>query len=191
MTCCYRKILTCRTTDTEEERKSMLMGTVTPSQHPEPWKQVKVEIKNQRPCLTLYNERSCPMEVVISVRGIFTISIHYSATQNRRNEGIEGNLICILNFPGGAVVKNMPVKAGDRCRRHRFDPCVRKIPWRREWLPTPVFFPGKFHEQRSLAGPSPWGHKESDTTEWVSTLIHTCSTVGWDTEFMFRINCEY
>ena len=33
------------------------------------------------------------------------------------------------------------------------------IPWRREWLPTPVFLPGESHEQRSLAGYSPWGHK--------------------------------
>ena len=39
-----------------------------------------------------------------------------------------------------------------------------KMPWRREWQPTPVFFPGEFHEQRSLAGYSPWYHKESDTT---------------------------
>ena len=38
-------------------------------------------------------------------------------------------------------------------------------PWRREWLPIPVFWPGEFHEQRSLAGYSPWGHKESDATE--------------------------
>ena len=30
-----------------------------------------------------------------------------------------------------------------RCRRPRFDPWVRKIPWRREWQPTPVFFPGE------------------------------------------------
>ena len=36
---------------------------------------------------------------------------------------------------------------------------------RREWLPTPVFFPGEFQGQRSLAGYSPWGHKETDTTE--------------------------
>ena len=42
---------------------------------------------------------------------------------------------------------------------------VRKIPWRRECLPTPVFLPGEFHGQRTLAGYSPWGHKESDTTE--------------------------
>ena len=37
------------------------------------------------------------------------------------------------------------------CRRHRFDPWVRKIPWRRKWQPTPVFLPGKSHGQRSLA----------------------------------------
>ena len=41
---------------------------------------------------------------------------------------------------------------------------VGKIPWRREWLPTPVFWSGEFHGQRSLEGySSPWGHKELDT----------------------------
>ena len=40
-----------------------------------------------------------------------------------------------------------------------------KIPWRRARQPTPAFLPGKSHRQRSLAGCSPWGHKESDTTE--------------------------
>ena len=39
-----------------------------------------------------------------------------------------------------------------QCRRPGFDPWVRKIPWRRERLPTPVFLPGGFHGQRSLAG---------------------------------------
>ena len=42
--------------------------------------------------------------------------------------------------------------------------------WRRKWQPTPVLLPGEFHGQRSLAGYSPWGHKESDTTE---QLTHT------------------
>ena len=37
--------------------------------------------------------------------------------------------------------------------------------WRWEWLPTSIFLPGEFHGQRSLAGYSPWGHKESDMTE--------------------------
>ena len=45
-----------------------------------------------------------------------------------------------------------------------------KIPWRRAWQPSPVFLPGKFRGQRSLVGYSLWGHKESDTTEW---LTHT------------------
>ena len=46
-----------------------------------------------------------------------------------------------------------------QCRRHGFDPWVRKIPWRRKWQLTPVFLPRKSHEQRSLAGYSPWGSK--------------------------------
>ena len=54
-----------------------------------------------------------------------------------------------------------------QCKRHRrgsFDPWVRKIPWRRKWLPTPVVLPGKSHGQRSLASYSLWGHKQSNMT---------------------------
>ena len=43
--------------------------------------------------------------------------------------------------------------------------CFIDTDMRRNWQPTPVFLPGKSHEQRSLAGYSPWGHKELDTTE--------------------------
>ena len=46
-----------------------------------------------------------------------------------------------------------------------FDPWVRKIPWKREWLLTSVFLPGESHGQRNLGGYSPWGCKELDTTE--------------------------
>ena len=46
-----------------------------------------------------------------------------------------------------------------------FDPWVRNNPWRREWLHTPVFLPGKSHVQRILEGYRPWGHKELDMTE--------------------------
>ena len=45
------------------------------------------------------------------------------------------------------------------CRRPGFDPRVGKIPWRREWQPTPDFLPGESHGQRSLVGRRPWGHK--------------------------------
>ena len=56
------------------------------------------------------------------------------------------------------MVKNLPAMG-----ENRFNPWVRKSPFRREWQPTPVFLPGEFHGQRSLVGCSPWGHKESDT----------------------------
>jgi len=46
-----------------------------------------------------------------------------------------------------------------RCRRHRFDPWVGKIIWRRKWQPTPVFLPEKLYGQRSLVGYTLWGHK--------------------------------
>ena len=47
-----------------------------------------------------------------------------------------------------------------QCRRHKrlaFNPWIRKIPWRRKWLPTPVFLPGESHRQPS--GHSPWGRR--------------------------------
>ena len=52
-----------------------------------------------------------------------------------------------------------------RCRRCGFDLWDGKIPWRKKWQPTPIFLPGKSHGQRSLAGYSAWGGKESDTTK--------------------------
>ena len=63
------------------------------------------------------------------------------------------------------VVKNLPVSAGDMRQGFRFDPWIGKIPQRTAWQPAPVFMPGEFHGQRSLAGCSVWGCKESDTTE--------------------------
>ena len=56
----------------------------------------------------------------------------------------------------------------------RFDPWVRKTPWRREWLPTAVLLPGESQRQRNLVGYSPWSHKESDTRE--VTWAHNIST---------------
>ena len=60
-----------------------------------------------------------------------------------------------------------------QCGRPGFDPWVGKIPWRRAWQPTPVFLPGESHGQRSLVGCSPWGCKESDTTQPLSTAQHS------------------
>ena len=48
------------------------------------------------------------------------------------------------------VVMNLPANAGDV--RLGFNSWAGKIPWSRKWHPTPVFFPGESHGQRSLAG---------------------------------------
>ena len=68
------------------------------------------------------------------------------------------------------MVKNTPAMQESRVRS-----LGPKDPWRRERLPIPVFLPGSFHGQRSLASYSPRGHKEPDRTEQLS--IHTCSTL--------------
>ena len=78
-------------------------------------------------------------------------------------------------FPHGSVVKNPPaMQKMQEHRKHRFYPWGRKIPWRRKWQSIPVFLPGKFHGQRSLAGCSPRGPKESDMTEYEHRHGKTC-----------------
>ena len=62
------------------------------------------------------------------------------------------------------VVENLPANA-DRGKRRQVPSWVGKIPWKWAGHPTPVFLPGESFGQRSLAGYSPWGHTESDTTE--------------------------
>ena len=62
------------------------------------------------------------------------------------------------------MVKNLPANAGN-VRDSGSIPGSGRRPWRRKWQPTPVFLPGKCLGQRSLVGHSPWGCKESDTTE--------------------------
>ena len=61
-----------------------------------------------------------------------------------------------VSFPCGSAGKESPCSAGDLGSI----PGVGKIPWRREQLPTPAFWPGEFHGLYS-----PWGRKESDTTK--------------------------
>ena len=72
--------------------------------------------------------------------------------------------VLYLGFPGGSDGKRIHLQ----CRRPQFNPSVGKIPWRREWQPTPVFLLGEYPGQRSLIGYSPWGCKELDTTERLS-----------------------
>ena len=75
-------------------------------------------------------------------------------------------IIYLFGFPRWLTYK----KSACQCRRCQFDPWVTKIPWRRKWQPTPVFLLEKSHGQRSVAGYSPWSHKEPDVTERALTL---------------------
>ena len=68
---------------------------------------------------------------------------------------------------GGSDGKASSWNAGDL----GLHPWVRKIPWRRKWQSTPALLPGKLHGWRSLIGYSPWGCKESDTTERLSPVL--------------------
>ena len=80
-----------------------------------------------------------------------------------------------LGFSCGSGSKESTLQ----CGRPGFDPWVGEIPWRRAWQLTPVFLPGESHGQRSLAGYSPQGHKESDMTEQVSTSFYYAHSF-WD-----------
>ena len=64
------------------------------------------------------------------------------------------------------MVKNLPAMRETWVRSLGWEDPLEKV---RERLPTPVFLPGEFHGQRNPVGYSPWGRKESDTTE---RLIH-------------------
>ena len=74
------------------------------------------------------------------------------------------------SFPGGSVVKNLPVTGADAGSIW-----VRKIPCIRKWQPTPVFLPGKSPGERSLVGYRPWGYKELETTKQLKTTARNRS----------------
>ena len=94
------------------------------------------------------------------------------------------------DFPGGSVVKNSPAHARDVGLIPGSGwSCVGGDPLGRRWQPTPVFLPGKFHGQRSLAGYSLWGCEESDTTEQLSTYF--VFSIFWNSQSIIIIVTMY
>ena len=84
------------------------------------------------------------------------------------------HLLIPWGFPGDLVVNNPPASTGDAADEGLISGLGRS--WRRKWQPTLVFSPGKFG-QWSLKHCRPWGHKELDTTERLSTQSCTNLTL--------------
>ena len=86
--------------------------------------------------------------------------------------------------PGSLVaqtVKRLPTMRETQVR----SPGWEDPPWKRKWQPTPVLLPGESHGWRSLVGYSPWGRKESDTTEGLHYPLMPCeSSVSISLTFM-------
>ena len=124
-------------------------------------------VRPQRACSLIYN---CPegsklvndlQNTEIKYQGIFAILNYLYAITKKKKNG--------QGFPGGSFIiccsKKKKKESAAQCRRYRFNPWVVKMPWRREWQPTPVFLPGKSYGQRSLAGYIVHGvTKDLDTT---------------------------
>ena len=112
------------------------------------------------PCLSLWCWGDCNSDTGF----IYFISLSFTLHLIIFCVGDGAGMTCI-GFLGGATGKE-PICQCRRCKRLGFNHWVRKIPWWRTWQPTPVFLPGEFHRQRSLAGYSPHGHK----------VRHDCAT---------------
>ena len=87
------------------------------------------------------------------------------ANTQKQNQKKKYQILALVPSQEGLPWWLMGKESSCQCKRHGFDPWVKKIPWRGKWQPSPVFLPGKSHGQRSLAGYSPWSCKEQDMTE--------------------------
>ena len=76
-----------------------------------------------------------------------------------------------------------------QCRRHRSDPWVRKIPWRREWLSTPVFLPAKSHGQKEPGGLHSMGSQRVRHDSATKQQLSSSTSLGWRLFLVTRNRC--
>ena len=100
-------------------------------------------------------------------RGAWQATVHRVAKSRTRLKRL-GTCVCVCVCV--CVCIGLPrclngKESACQCRRHKFDPWIGKIPWRKKWQPISVFLPGKFYGQRNLAVYSSWGHKGLGMTE--------------------------
>ena len=96
----------------------------------------------------------CEAKILLAALAVSPIQMFLANKLNGQKTNISPSLLAACNARDPASI-----------------PGLGLIPWRREWLPTPVFLPGESLGLRSLEGYSPWDPKESDTTEWLSLLL--------------------
>ena len=83
-------------------------------------------------------------------------------------EGIRHSVDAVIGLPRRLSGK----ESACQCKRLKFDPCIRKILWRRKWQPSPALLPRKAHGQRCLAGYSLWSHKgQTWLGDWAGTQM--------------------
>ena len=104
--------------------------------------------------LSLWSLKIFLLKLAMYLKVCFSCFIQYFKCSSLRS-------VLHLPSPGDSVVKNPPANVG---HVGSIPELGRSIPWSRKWQPTPVFLPEKSHGQRSLAGYSPWGRKESGMT---------------------------
>ena len=93
----------------------------------------------------------------------FTFTFHFDALEK---EMATHSSVLAWRIPGtGSLVGCRLWGRTDRTRLKQLSSSSSNRIWRRKWQPNPVFLPGESHGRRSLVGYSPWGRKESDTTE--------------------------
>ena len=104
---------------------------------------------------TLWDPMDYTVHEILQARILAWVAFSFS--RDLPNPGTEPRSPALQADSLPACHKGSPKK--ETIRKPGFDLWVGKIPWRREWHPTPVFLPGEFHGQRSLMGYSPQGHR--------------------------------
>ena len=125
-------------------------------------------------CPTLWDPMDCRSPGPVA-HGIFQARIlEWVAISSSRGSSQSRDWTCV----SCTAVASLPAEPSGKPDIHTyqdikgFDPWVRKIPWRKKWQLT-VFLSGESHEQRSLEGYSPWGHKSRTQQTRLHMHAHT------------------
>ena len=103
------------------------------------------------------NSLICKHTSFAYLSSLMHIDTHHGVPTHAYIYKFTSSYIYTMGFPAGSYGKESTCQY----RRHRLNPWVRKIPWRRRWQPTPVFLPGKSHGHRNLVCYSAQGHKKA------------------------------